>query len=331
MASLTEALRQRVQQMMDTVTAGMEPAPRERQRAIDNAEHSRSPHRDGVAILTEEQCSFVQRMVTGAVGNATTGIAVMMHEELQLRDQRITVVQAAQVNADATIAAMGEKLETLETTVNELTRRQDAGGDAVMGNDEAAQAINARIERIEQRSGTEGPVSVRVGNLGWDTDGETLKARCKEVFVAADVKPTEHSDFLAMVNRRLNTGSAVECIFHNGADFTKAAFNVKLLAKKFEGTGDRTVWLDKKKTREDLRPNRMVHRAADSLQQLELLLAEVDRKKIERFPRDGEVRTGQIALGWVGAGGRTWHWTGEASERYASEKLTRIKAYCERE
>lgn len=107
---------------------------------------------------------------------------------------------------------------------------------------------------------------VRMGNLGWDTPEDILKQHCDEVVEMLGIRDKLEVDFQPVVGRN-GTGSCAEGFVRNSDDVEPYKIRLRGLRKAFEE--GRPVWIDHKKTREQLRPARTIHRGAECLEDLE--------------------------------------------------------------
>eukprot|EP00973_Karenia_brevis_P000502 70737-Karenia_brevis.AAC.1 len=105
----------------------------------------------------------------------------------------------------------------------------------------------------------------RMQNLGWDASPDDIEKVAKEVLASVGVGEDEYSSITAS-SRQKNSG--VDILFTNPSLLSKAKFAVRAAKiyklKEIMGTPeekqDAPVWLDRAKSREELKPARLVHR-----------------------------------------------------------------------
>ena len=76
-----------------------------------------------------------------------------------------------------------------------------------------------------------------------------------------------------------------------------------------------------------MRPARIVHKAAEYLEELEAGTAvkmRIDKEMRGKFINVGDKKAGYVACG-------SWHWTAFARSRYKIEDLEMVKGYAEQE
>ena len=106
----------------------------------------------------------------------------------------------------------------------------------------------------------------------------------------------------------------------------KARLLVRAFSKIY--VDDRVVWLDVKKSREELRPARIVHRMTEMIQEFES--AEQNPLKVEKKLNGKYVEVGDHKrVGQVRKG--SWVWLPFALERYETDQLEFAKTYAEEE
>ena len=97
------------------------------------------------------------------------------------------------------------------------------------------------------------------------------------------------------------------------------------MTKQFpEGGDDRYVWLDVKKTWEELRPGRICRRAFAQVKALESQQSPVPAEMVMngRFVKVGANVAGQVVKG-------TWQWKPFAKSRYSADDLDVAKCFAE--
>ena len=159
-----------------------------------------------------------------------------------------------------------------------------------------------------------------IGGFQWNTAGADLVKLATECLERAGVPS---SDFKFLHAPR-DPGSIVSLVFTGPHKLQEARLAVK--CSKYSH-GSRTIWLDAAKTREELRPARLVHRAAEAILNLENGLSENDRRKVEKVMSGKQVKAGGTVMGYTYQG--NWIWAQAAVTRYDSSSLEMVKAWIE--
>ena len=154
----------------------------------------------------------------------------------------------------------------------------------------------------------------RIGNLGWDQTSETLTERARRVLVEAAV-PADHFSGLCPIVNRAGKGSLVELVFSSAVFLQHARLSVR--ARQLKIDGDRIVWLDARKEREELKPARIVHRICECLEDFEQACD--NPLPVQKFMNGKFVKVGGTRAGYVFKS--SWHWTQWSKTRYDSDQL----------
>eukprot|EP00973_Karenia_brevis_P018320 2514460-Karenia_brevis.AAC.1 len=96
----------------------------------------------------------------------------------------------------------------------------------------------------------------RMGRLGFDRPAHEVETMAAETLGKAGVDPSSYRDVSAV----RETGSLAEIIFGTSLDLRIAKSKVRKLRVTVPGASG-PVWIDEKKSFEELRPSRMVRRA----------------------------------------------------------------------
>jgi hypothetical protein len=163
-----------------------------------------------------------------------------------------------------------------------------------------------------------------IGGLGWDEPPAVLSQLATEVLTAAGVDPASYCG-LAPKTSRQGFGSMVELVFFSPAQLTRAKFMVKAVAKS--GRGGKPIWLDAQRTRDEMRPARIVHRIFDGLENLER--PRTDKIVLTKNMPGKLIESPSGRMGWTQQG--NWVWSQIARQRYHAEDLDAIKAYGEQQ
>eukprot|EP00973_Karenia_brevis_P026662 3678016-Karenia_brevis.AAC.1 len=95
-----------------------------------------------------------------------------------------------------------------------------------------------------------------LGSQGWDTPAEEREKTAKEVLASAGVKFDQDCEALAAKGAK---GSVVEFVLKDHVSPMKTKLVIRGLRVSFQE--GRYAWMDKQKSKEELRPSRMLHRA----------------------------------------------------------------------
>lgn len=118
---------------------------------------------------------------------------------------------------------------------------------------------NARRRRRPDRRSPQAP---GVGNLGWDTPAQDLQQRLDAALEKAMIDSTTITATHCVVGRD-GRGSAAEV--HFASEHALQAAKAKMRNAHQSVIPGKTIWLDVKKTREELAPARAIHRAYEIL------------------------------------------------------------------
>ena len=120
-------------------------------------------------------------------------------------------------------------------------------------------------------------------------------------------------------------GSSAEILFKDPSQLTAAKWAVRSLRKVMHG--DRVVWLDAKRTRQENRPARLVHRAFEVLQSFESLKA--DGIQLTKDVPGKKIKRADAVLGHSLYG--QWVWQQPAKDRYSADQLKHAEAWATQE
>ena len=105
-----------------------------------------------------------------------------------------------------------------------------------------------------------------IGNLGWDETEEVIESRAKEILALCGVVT---DDCIGPVASR-RKGSTADCQFHDAAKGAVTRMKCKMLKKSFvkdtRTNEPRMVWIDAKKTMNELAPGRRVRKFQQVMQ-----------------------------------------------------------------
>jgi len=162
----------------------------------------------------------------------------------------------------------------------------------------------------------------RIGNLGWDEQSPTLIKRAKELLEKIGVQADEYSCLSAV----RNPGSLVGLTFKSADRLQEAKRAVRALCATAPGAKN-PMWLDIEKSRKELAPARLIHRAFDMVTELEG--ARPDGKTdIEKKMNGKQIKVGGTTLVCWSFHGQL-QWSNWAQKRYSAEEIQQVTAYCE--
>ena len=164
-----------------------------------------------------------------------------------------------------------------------------------------------------------------MGNLGWDLSVKELEDYGRAALHEAGVDGGSWSKLRAKVGRN-QLGSGVVLTFQVAQKLFAARDQLRALKK--QGTTGRVIYLDAAKTRRELRPSRLTHRAHDFLQRIENEKTGPKETVVKHL--DGKYLTISDAnIGYSDHG--CWKWTSKAADYYSSDQLDICKTFAEAE
>ena len=155
-----------------------------------------------------------------------------------------------------------------------------------------------------------------MANLGWDAQHHVVEQRAREILTEANVPP----DTWQALTATRNKGSMAQILFTSEEALEIAAIRVNALRKSYPDVTHLTnnnVWLAVAKTREELRPNRLCHRAAQLITDLETVVQE-RKGAVTKDMRAKIVKVNDVPMGYSCSG--RWVWTGPAKLRYTEDE-----------
>jgi len=262
--------------------------------------------------FTPEQASWVQEGVGAAMG-AFGNVIEQKFEQFE-RDQNAKF--QAQADQNAEILKQVKDLQTQVTQLQAASTEKTESHTAIRppGVPSGFSAPRVSIP-FEHRT------VATIGNLGWDDNEQTILARAKEVLSKAGVAESDYTGLCATRRK----GSTADLCFTSAPLLQQAKMTLRSIKLKYHG--DKPVWLDAKKTREELRPARVVHRITELIQEAES--GKPDPMHVEKFLNGKYVKVGDERAGFTCRG--AWMWTQWARNRYEQEFRDMAKAYAEDE
>ena len=256
---------------------------------------------DGTGI-SEEAASWVQQCCSVSIQASTQALAsqvdrrfVVLENQVSDQDMRVLAIAGDLQKCQQQLREQQEEIDALKSKSDEQNVQSSQGMARLSAMEtrnpdtistqalkEAMESMDARIAANEQRqtvASSSGAASssgdmpyerrtlVRVGNLGWDCDAITLCERFTTFMAAIEILPSEYDKPVAPHRG----GSHVDVLFDHPNTVAKG--KLRALAKQYSfGAEDdphrKKVWIDAKKTREEMRPARIIHRSHAFLETL---------------------------------------------------------------
>jgi len=302
-----------------------------------------------------------RNVVTGSPASKRANVPGSKSEEIPFTQPQSEFLQQAVGSAfNAFAGALDTKFKSLEANIETQTKKNEELSEALEAQTKAqvkknnemlaeVRELQGQVEKLQKESTErcENPpglssipaptsafstpgrsqgkipyemrVVARIGNLGWDSDQATIMKRAKEVLSKAGIAPADYTG-LSPTRRE---GSLAELCFSNPMLLTQAKFAIRDLNKSYrEG---KTVWLDVKKDREELRPARIVHRISDLISEAES--GREDKLPVDKVLNGKYVKVGDDKAGYCAKG--LWVWTTFSTSRYTQEFRDMAKAFAE--
>lgn len=149
-----------------------------------------------------------------------------------------------------------------------------------------------------------------------------MTKRCADVLQAANVPPDNIVWSSPLVGRG-GRGSACQVQFRSPGALQLAKAKIRELKNSYEE--GRNVWLDIQKSRDQLRPSRMTHRACEVIEDFER--ARPDAMTVEKLLASKTIKVGGNRVAFVLD--NTIRFTVWAMARYSHEQLDIVKGYCD--
>lgn len=159
-----------------------------------------------------------------------------------------------------------------------------------------------------------------MGNLGWDTEGSVLLDRATQII--SDIGMSDKVIEMRAAVSKQGTGSCVDIMWTNTADIQEAKFKVR--CKNIIWTG-RQVWVGRKKSREEMKLARMIHKTAEIMEAFEW--DRPDGGRIEKNVANKYMNLNGVRMFYTLRG--TLMNTVHAALRYTSDELEQIRAFAE--
>ena len=257
--------------------------------------------------------------------SSTAGVGQFLHGKFQVVDQRLAALEDARASSEALLATIVEdanksnkelhdRLQALEAKnvdiEKQLQELKESPGSASTASTSASPANNTDDSATNTHFPYESRTQATIGGFQWNTSGSELTRKAIDLLQTAGVSSEDYKHLHAA----RDPGSTVILIFSSPSKLQEARIAVRCANYK---DGQRFLWLDASKTCDELRPARLVHRAATALEDLESKFNVGDRQKIDKVMNGKQVKVGGIVMGYTHHG--SWKWIKSAGDRYKNE------------
>lgn len=203
-----------------------------------------------------EQCDWLQGALKHSLANFGAAVAEEMQAVRGIAESTKEIVDRVDNRVEGFKEQTERSMAELKNDIDELRRKVELGEAARASAEAAPQPSTPQPARPSTAQDDQDLSLGRLGNLGWDTEETELSRRSAEVLDAAQI-PKENVAWTSPLTGRGGTGSAVQVKFVTPAKLQLAKARIRDLKKSYEES--RYVWLDIQKSREQLRPARMIH------------------------------------------------------------------------
>ena len=263
-----------INEFFSAVTAGIEGSKKEvRGKRLRSSPGGGSSGGDRKEDLTTNQITEVSELIQGGMN----GLAQVVGAKLQQQNDRL--------------AALEQNTEEHSTKQNELEQRVAAIEQRPPASSASVEDLQTQLTQLQasiNAPATPAPPELQnhavIGNLGWDADEQTIEQRAVELLNSVGITPDQYENLSAMRQK----GSMAELWFKDPLSLIRARLQVRA-KKQVYPDNSKPAWLDVKKSKEQLKPARMVHRIADFLEDVEkakttpgTITKDVVRKVIKR-------------------------------------------------
>ena len=229
------------------------------------------------------------------------------HDELKqdLADSKVNFERRI-ANVEVLCATFEDKFKQQSDTVDRLLTPNANAASGSTSSQGAASMANANTDDVPYHL----RVVAKIGGFVYDTDAEEMVSKCRTELAAAGVEAT-----FKHLHCPRNKGSWCLLTFDTPANLARA--RMAFQARKVVHNG-RSIWLDAAKTRAELLPSRLVHRAHTCVSSCEDE-REGDKLVLEKDMRGKQLKAGRQVIGYSLRG--EWKWTTFSENRYAKETL----------
>lgn len=138
-----------------------------------------------------------------------------------------------------------------------------------------------------------------IRNLGWDLSAKEQLKRAKEILEKAGMDASRYSCLPAP----RAPGSRCELTFKEAAELQDAKRVVRVMDHKLPGS-EKPVWVDVEKTRAELKPAKLIPRAADLLTEFDRL--RTDGGTIDKVLNGNQSKRNNKVVAWTYHGSLQW-------------------------
>ena len=254
--------------------------------------------------------------------NACKLVAASHAQSAQELHERAEAIEAAQRSTVAQVVEHNKMLQALTAKMASFELQAAAASPGAPSSASSNSATPQRVHPLpsgavrQERSEQEQELMSRtatMGNLGWDEEADVLKARAVEVLQTAGASDAYES-IVARTSRQTRTGSMAEIVFKSESLLWQTKVKVNAMTKIFPNARN-PAWVDRRKSREELAPSRMLNALMSCCQDLEQKQEQprvVERSNLGRCIKVGGIRfvavseRGEITVG------------SQASDRYGA-------------
>lgn len=272
-----------------------------------------------------EQCEWLQGALKHSLASFGAAVAEEMHKVRNIAEETKSTVDKVETKVGELKAQNDRDIGDLRSDIAELKRRMELGeaASARGGGPEAiAQPGTPQQPRAHVQQPTQDLSFGRLGNLGWDTEGNELARRTSKILQAANI-PADNILWTSPLVGRGSRGSASQVQFRSPGALQLAKAKIRELKKSYEE--GRNVWLDIQKSRDQLRPSRMTHRACEVFEDFER--SRPDAMTVEKLLASKTTKVGGNRVAFVLD--NTIRFTIWAMTRYSNEQLDIVRGYCD--
>ena len=158
----------------------------------------------------------------------------------------------------------------------------------------------------------------RMGNLGWDAPADQVLVQAKKVLEDAGV----NKDDFSCLSAARDKGSIVSLTFNSAELLQDTKRKIRSLKIKAPGC-EIFVWLDVEKSRNELRPARLIHRGAEALSNQEDNMSEP--LEVTKRMNGKQIKVGNRLAMWTLYG--KLQWSKWAQNRYGEEDIEAMSAF----
>mmetsp|Transcript_7296 Transcript_7296/g.13081 ORF Transcript_7296/g.13081 Transcript_7296/m.13081 type:complete len:316 (+) Transcript_7296:117-1064(+) len=217
-----------------------------------------------------------------ALKTSLSSFGQAVEKQLSLQQQQLQEVREGKADK-RDVEGLLKRCEDLEKKVEELLKQPHSSPPGMARPGDSGSASAGRVVRAERNT-----CIARMGALGWDDTAEFVETSAKQVLEQAGVSAITFHSVCAV----RPVGSLAEMCFNSVEELDTARLRVRTLKTKI-GNAKSNVWLDFKKTSEELRPNRVIRRAVEFCK---------EEAKLENvvFTREGALRKLKVGSTVIG-------------------------------